>query len=154
MRGSRGAEATDANRRLAMLWGTEYTPKNPVGSTYSPEKQIKTTVVDQVADENSVYSHYAKVLAIRHRYPAIARGNYTAISCGNAKLGGFLVEYNGEYLVIIHNTSGGELTYDLTRCSALNGKGIDEICDYVGTGKASLNGNLITVPAFTTVILR
>lgn len=154
MRGSRGAEATDANRRLAMLWGTEYTPKNPIGATYSSDKQIKATAADQVADENSVYSHYVKVLAIRHKYPAIARGDYKAISCGNAKLGGFLVEYNGEYLVIIHNTSGGELTYDLTRCSALNGKGIDEICDYVGTGKASLNGNLITVPAFTTVILR
>ena len=154
MRGSRGAEATDANRRLAMLWGTEYTPRNPVGTTYSPDKQIKTTVVDQVADENSVYSHYAKVLAIRHKYPAIARGDYKAISCGNAKLGGFLVEYNGEYLVIIHNTSGGELSYDLTRCSALSGKGIDEICDYVGTGKATLNGNLITVPAYTSIILK
>ena len=154
MRGSRGAEATDANRRLAMLWGTEYTPRNPVGSTYSPEKQIKTTVVDQVKDENSVYSHYAKVLAIRHKYPAIPRGDYKAISCGNAKLGGFLVEYNGEYLVIIHNTSGTELTYDLTRCAALTGKGIDEVCDCVGTGSASLNGNLITVPAYTSVILR
>lgn len=154
MRGSRGSEATDANRRLAMLWGNEYTPKNPTGATYSPDKQIKTTVIDQMADENSVYSHYSRVLSIRHKYPAIARGSYKAINCGNSKLGGFLVEYNGEYLVIIHNTSSGELTYDLTRCAALNGKGIDELCDFVGTGKASLNGNLIAVPAYTTIILR
>jgi glycosidase len=154
MKGSRGSELTDANRRLAMLWGNDYTPRNPVGSTYPADKQIKTTAMEQIEDKNSMYNHYARVIAVRHRYPAIARGNYTAISCGNNKLGGFLVEYNGEYLVIIHNTSGGELSYDLTRCSALSGKGIDEICDYVGTGKATLNGNLITVPAYTSIILK
>lgn len=154
MKGSRGSELTDANRRLAMLWGNDYTPRNPVGSTYPADKQIKTTAMEQIKDKNSMYNHYARVIAVRHRYPAIARGNYTAISCGNNKLGGFLVEYNGEYLVIIHNTSGGELSYDLTRCSALSGKGIDEICDYVGTGKATLNGNLITVPAYTSIILK
>ena len=154
MRGSRGGEATDANRRLAMLWGNEYTPRNPVGATYSSDKQIKTTVIDQMADENSVYTHYTKVLAIRHKYPAIARGNYKAISCGNSKLGGFLVEYNGEYLVIIHNTSANELTYDLTRCAALNGKNISTVCDYVGLGAAFMNGSLLTIPAYSTVILK
>lgn len=154
MRGSRGGEATDANRRLAMLWGNDYTPRNPVGATYSPDKQIKTTVIDQVNDENSVFSHYSKVLSIRHKYPAIARGNYKAISCGNSKLGGFLVEYNGEYLVIIHNTSSMELTYDLTRCAALNGKGITQVCDYVGIGAGFMNGSILTVPAYSTVILK
>ena len=154
MRGSRGSEATDANRRLAMLWGNDYTPKNPSGYTYSADKQIKTTVIDQMADENSLYTHYTKVLAIRHRYPAIARGDYKAISCGNSKLGGFLVEYNGEYLVIIHNTSANELTYDLTRCAALNGKNISTVCDYVGSGAAFMNGSLLTIPAYSTVILK
>ena len=154
MKGSRGGELTDANRRLAMLWGNSYTPRNPVGSTYPADKQIQTTVADQIKDENSVYSHYARVLAIRHKYPAIARGDYMAISCGNSKLGGFLVEYNGEYLVIIHNTAATELSYDLTRCNALGGKGIDEICEYVGYGKPSLNGNIIIVPPHTTVILK
>ena len=154
MRGSRGAELTDANRRLAMLWGNDYTPRNPVGSTYSEDKQIKTTVADQLADSNSVRNHYSRLIAIRHKYPAIARGNYTAISCGNVKLGGFVVEYNGEYLVIIHNTSTSELTYDLTRLDAISGKGIDTVADYIGTGRAYLNGNIITVPAQTTVILK
>ena len=107
-----------------------------------------------MADENSLYTHYTKVLAIRHRYPAIARGDYKAISCGNSKLGGFLVEYNGEYLVIIHNTSANELTYDLTRCAALNGKNISTVCDYVGLGAAFMNGSLLTIPAYSTVILK
>ena len=151
MRGSRGAELTDANRRLAMLWGNDYTPRNPVGSTYPEDKQIKTTVADQLADSNSVRNHYSRLIAIRHKYPAIARGNYTAISCGNVKLGGFIVEYNGERLVIIHNTSTSELTFDLTR---LNMSASLTVADYIGTGKAFLNGNIITVPAQTTVILK
>ena len=151
MRGSRGAELTDANRRLAMLWGNDYTPRNPVGSTYPEDKQIKTTVADQLADSNSVRNHYSRLIAIRHKYPAIARGNYTAISCGNVKLGGFIVEYNGERLVIIHNTSTSELTFDLTR---LNMSASLTVADYIGTGRAYLNGNIITVPAQTTVILK
>ena len=154
MRGSRGTEATDANRRLAMIWGNSYTPWNPTGATYADKNQIKDSVVDQMADENSMYNHYCRLLAIRHKYEAIARGHYMAINCGNSKLGGFLVEYKGEYLVIIHNTSTTDMTYDLSRCSALTGKSIDELCDYIGAGKASLNGNLLIISAQTSVILK
>ncbi len=154
MRGSRATEATDANRRLAMLWGNSYTPRNPIGTTYPDDKQIKDTVVDQMANENSLYNYYCRLLAIRHKYEPIARGNYKAISCGNNKLGGFLVEYKGEYIVIIHNTSTADMTYDLSRCSALTGKSIDELCDYIGAGRATLNGNLLTISGQTSVILR
>ena len=155
MRGSRGAEATDANRRLAMLWGNEYTPKNPTGATYSSEKQIKTTVQDQMADENSLYNYYCRLIAIRHKYPEIARGDYKAIQCGSlSKLGGFLVRYNGSYVVIIHNTSTAEATYDLSRCAALAGMTVTELCDYIGVGEANLNGTMLTIGGQTSVILK
>ena len=154
MCGSRGTEATDANRRLAMLWGNSYTPRNPIGTTYSSKNQIQTTAIEQMEDENSLYNYYCKLLAIRHKYAPIARGAYKAIQCGNNKLGGFLVEYNGEYVVIIHNTSTNDITYDLSRCSALKGKTIGELCDFIGVGSASLNGNLLTISGQTTVILK
>ena len=155
MRGSRGAEATDANRRLAMLWGNEYTPKNPTGATYSSEKQIKTTVQDQMADENSLYNYYCRLIAIRHKHPEIARGDYKAIQCGSmTKLGGFLVKYNGSYVVIIHNTSTAEATYDLSRCAALAGMSVTELCDYIGVGEANLNGTMLTISGQTSVILK
>ena len=93
MRGSRGGSNTDANRRLAMLWGDGDTVKKPVGSDYPSKNQIQTTVADQLADENSLYNYYCRLIAIRHRYPAIARGNYNAVICGAGKIGGFLIEY-------------------------------------------------------------
>lgn len=154
LKGSRGSEQTDANRRLAMPWGNEYTPRNPVGATYSADKQIKTTVQDQIADENSLYNYYCRLIAIRHKHPEIARGDYKAIQCGSKYLGGFLVNYNGSHVVIIHNTSTTEMTYDLTRCAALAGMSVTELCDYIGVGEANLNGTILTIGAQTSVILK
>ena len=79
IRGSRGSANTDANRRLAMLWGDGDTVKNPVGTTYDVTKQIQTTVVEQKEDKNSLYNYYCDLLAIRHKYEAIARGKYESV---------------------------------------------------------------------------
>lgn len=154
MRGSRGSENTDANRRLAMLWGDDDLVRNPEGSTYDQSKQIQTTVADQVADENSLYNYYCKLLAIRHRYPAIARGDYTAVSGGDKNLGGFLIEYEGETLVLLHNTSTEALTIDLAACADLEGVSIETLCDDIGIGTASLEGTVLTVGPQTSVILK
>lgn len=154
MRGSRGSENTDANRRLAMLWGDGVPLLNPEGSTYPADKQITTTVADQVADENSLYNYYCKVIAVRHKYPAIARGDYTAVNCGNKNLGGFRIDYEGEVLGLIHNTSGEQLKVDLATCAALSGCSFTEICDAVGAGNATLEGSVLTVDAYTSVVLQ
>jgi len=150
MRGSRGGEMTDANRRLAMLWGDEDLIRDPVGSTYPAKNQIKTTVADQLVDENSLYNYYCKVIAIRHKYPAIARGAYTALSCGKT-FGGFAIEHNGETLGLFHNVSTEEVTYDLSK---LEGYTFGELCDFVGVGTASLDGTVLTVGPQTSVIVR
>ncbi len=153
MRGSRGGENTDANRRLAMLWGDGDLVKNPTGSTYSSDKQIQTTVSTQLEDENSLYNYYCKLIAIRHKYPAIARGEYNAVSCGNKNLGGFYIEYNGEILGLIHNNSTSEITVDLSAITGLDGHTLSKICDYIGSGTATLDGTTLTVGPQTSVIL-
>ena len=154
MRGSRGSANTDANRRLAMLWGDDDLISDPVGSTYPEDKQISTTVAEQMADESSMYNYYCRLIAIRHRYPAIARGEYTAADCGNKNLGGFLVKYNGESLVILHNTSPTEtISYDLSSCSAFSGIDLSTVCDYIGQGDVTLNGTVITIGPQTSVVI-
>ena len=151
MRGSRGSEMTDANRRLAMLWGDDDLIANPVGSTYASDKQIQTTVADQLADENSLYRYYCKLLTIRHRYPQIARGIYTAIDCGEKNFGGFLVEHEGDTIGVFHNTSTEEMVIDLGK---YEGCDFIKLLENIGMGSAKLEGSVLTIGAQTSVILK
>jgi glycosidase len=148
MRGSRGSEMTDANRRLAMLWGDGDLIRNPVGTTYPDKNQITTTVADQMADENSLYNYYCKLLAIRHRHPAIARGTYTPITTAEKNLGGFVIEYGDETLILLHNNGTETLTYDLSEYE------ISALCDYIGVGDVTLEGTVLTLGPQTSAILK
>ena len=154
MRGSRGGESTDANRRLAMLWGDDDLIKDPVGSTYPAEKQISTTVAGQIADSSSLYNYYCQLIAIRHKYPAIARGDYRAVSCGEKNMGGFLIGYDVEMLAIFHNTATEEISIDLSTCKDLEGYSFTTLCDYIGVGEARLEGTVLTLSGQTSVILK
>ena len=151
MRGSRGGENTDANRRLAMLWGDGDLIRDPVGTTYPQKNQIQTTVADQIADESSMYHYYCKLLSIRHDHPAIARGIYTALNCDSKNFGGFLIDHEGEQIALFHNTSTEEISYDLANCGADSFK---KISAFIGAGSASLDGTILTVGPQTSVILQ
>ena len=154
MRGSRGGENTDANRRLAMLWGDGDLIRDPVGSTYPAKNQIQTTVVDQTADEGSLLRYYCRLLTIRHSYPAIARGDYKSLDCGSRKFGGFLIEHEGEQLLVLHNTGMEEVTYDLSTCKGLEGVSISKLCEVIGVAAATMEGSTLTIGAQTSVIIR
>ena len=154
IRGSRGSANTDANRRLAMLWGDEDEVGNPVGSTYPEKNQITTTVADQMEDADSLYNYYCKLIAIRHKYDAIARGNYDSISCGNKNVGGFLITYGEEKIGLFHNTSSEELSVDLSGCSDLAGYTFEAVLDFIGLGEAKLEGTILTLAPQTSVILK
>ena len=154
MRGSRGGENTDANRRLAMLWGDGDLIRDPEGSTYLAKNQIQTTVADQMEDEESLLRYYCRLLTIRHNYPAIARGDYKALDCGERKFGGFLITYGGEQLILLHNTGTEAVTYDLSTCAALAGISVSELCESIGMGSAKLKGTTLTLDGQTSVILK
>lgn len=153
IRGSRGTAMTDANRRLAMLWGDSDIIKDPVGSTYDKKYQITTTVASQLADENSLLNAYQEVISVRNRYPAIARGDYNVLTSSKSNFGGFYVEYNGEVIAIFHNTSTSQITIDISKCSGLNGHSFSEICEVLGDN-ATLDGTMLTIDGQTSVILK
>ena len=153
MRGSRGGANTDANRRLAMLWGDDDLIRDPEGTTYSKDKQIQSTVVDQMEDENSLLRYYCKLLSVRHRNPAIARGDYAAVVC-EKNLGGFVISYEGEQQVLLHNNSGEQITFDLSTCAGLEGVDISSLIEVIGCGAATLKGNVLTIDAYTSVLMQ
>ena len=149
MLGSRGASNTDANRRLAMLWGDGDTIKNPVGSSYSAN-QVNGTVADQLGKDDSLYNYYKKLITIRKANPEIANGEMTPLKT-NIKAGGFLCTYNGSTVAVIHNTTTKEVVIDL---SALTDVPLTTIAAFIGMGEATLDGSTLTIAPQTSVVLR
>ena len=149
MRGSRGSANTDANRRLAMLWGDGDKVADPEGATY--KNQIKDTVAIQDEDENSLLNHYRKLISIRIRHPEIARGQYTALTFGKDKFGGFKVDYNGSTLFILHNTGEDEIVIDLSKYHAYE---YNKIVEVIGFGQATLEGTTLTIAPKTSIIIK
>ena len=117
LRGSRGGANTDANRRLAMLWGDGDTVKDPEGSTY--DKQTPYSVKDLENMSGSVLQYYRKLMAIRKANPEIARGDFTALSFPETKLGGYLCAWNGSTAGVFHNTTDRLLSVDLAAATDL-----------------------------------
>ena len=153
LKGSRGGAATDANRRLAMRWGDGDTVADPEGSDY--ENQTESTVAEQLADENSLLSHYKRVLALRKAYPEIARGDVTALSFEGTKAGGFLFTLDGSAVAVLHNTTKKEVTLDLRAAGAPDFSSVEAVLEAdPGKGGASLEGALLILGPKTSVILR
>lgn len=152
MKGSRGAANTDANRRLAMLWGDSDTAKDPEGTTFDAEKQTNGTVTSQIADQNSLYNHYKRLIMIRKANPEIASGSYSALKFEGTKLGGFISESNGHSVAVIHNTAGSAVSVDL---SETIGKQIGQITACIGIDEegTGLEGSVLTLGEQTSVII-
>lgn len=150
MLGSRGGASTDANRRLAMLWGDGDTVKNPVGATYNAE-QVNGTVAEQRVNENSLYTHYKKLIAIRKANPEIAYGSYTALKLSDTKAGGFVCTHEGSSVLVLHNPTTEAVQIDL---SALTDVAVTVISAYAGLGGATLNGTVLTLDGQTSAVLR
>ena len=154
MKGARGGANTDANRRLAMLWGDDDKVRNPVGTTYSSKYQTNGSVIDHLNNPTSLLNHYERLINVRAKYPAIARGIYTALTYSNSSFGGFKVEYNGTTIGIFHNTSTEPITIDLSSATQ-GGVNFTTIFETLGFGfnNATLNGTTLTIPALSSVIV-
>ena len=148
MRGSRGGSNTDANRRLAMLWGDGNPVKNPTGADYGTDKQIKDTVKEQKADEYSLYNYYKKLIMIRKSNPAIARGEYKSVSIEGSKVGGFTSTLDGATVLVLHNPSRGPQTIDLSAIGDFT-----VLRAVVGLGAAELSGTTLSLDGQTSVVL-
>ncbi|MBR1757787.1 MAG: hypothetical protein IJ744_03555 [Lachnospiraceae bacterium] len=151
MKGSRGSANTDANRRLAMVWGDDDTIADPEGTTYDPTKKVDASVADQLADGDSLLSYYKKLIMIRKANPEIARGDYAALPFENTKIGGFTSTQDGSTVAVIHNTTGSEVTVDLADVTDLS---FTEITAVIGLEDASLEGTKLTIGSSTSVVLR
>lgn len=151
MKGTRGAANSDANRRLAMLWGDNNTIKNPSEATYKDKNQTNGTVSSQIGDETSLLTHYKKVIMIRNANPEIAKGEYKSLSSSIKTIGGFTSTYNNTTVCVIHNSSLESVTIDLATLTNLT---FTKIGGYTGLDEAILENNKITIGAQSSIVLR
>lgn len=147
--GSRGGSQTDANRRLAMLWGDGDTVRDPIGANYKAE-QVNGTVADQLPNGGSLYNHYKKLIAIRKANPEIAYGEMTPLAT-SGKQGGFLCTYEGKTVAVLHNTTTDTVTIDLAQLTDVS---LTTLAAVVGLGGATLEGTTLTLEGQTSVVLR
>ena len=153
LRGSRGGANTDANRRLAMLWGDGDTVRDPVGSTY--DKQTPYSVLDLEGMAGSILKHYRQLIAIRKANPEIARGEYQALSFRDTKLGGFLCTLGTGTAGVFHNTTDRLLSVDLSEATD---HPFTEVAASLSVDPfeniAELEGTVLTLGPQTSAVLR
>ena len=149
MKGSRGSVDTDANRRLAMLWGDDDTVKDPKGTTYSKDKQINGTVAEQLKEEESLYNHYKKLIMMRNYNKEISNGTYEFVNLkSKSSVGGFIARLDNSSCMVIHNTGDEEAEIDLSNYDYRT------INSYAGINTASINNNMLKLGGKTSVVLR
>ena len=150
LRGSRGGANTDANRRLAMLWGDGDSIQDPPGATYDPSKQTPYSVQDLKPMATSLYNYYKTLIMLRRANPEIALGEYRALPFTDTKVGGFTSAWDGATVAVIHNTSARTAKLDLSAVTDLSFTS----AAFVGMGQGKLENSLLTLEGQTSVILR
>ncbi len=151
MLGSRGGANTDANRRLAMVWGDGDTVRDPIGATYPADTRSNGPAEEQMAQADSLYNYYKQVILLRKANPEIAGGTYTALQLNATSVGGFTAEQGGKKCLVLHNTTKEPYQADL---ASLGLSEFTTISGFVGLGSASLDGTVLTLEGQTSVVLR
>jgi oligo-1,6-glucosidase len=67
-----------------------------------------------VADPDSVFHHYRRVIELRHTEPAIAEGDFTMLAPDHHTLYAFTRSHEGTELLVLANFSGDDLDLDGT----------------------------------------
>lgn len=148
MLGSRGSANTDANRRLAMLWGDNDTIKDVRDATYPSSYQTNGTVKSQTKDKTSLLNHYASLIAFRRDNPAISNGIYSAANPKESGVGAFAITYQGKKYLLIHNIKQTDIDIDMTQYA-----GSYTIVGNVGQAMSKQNGTTLTVGNLSSVLL-
>jgi len=89
---------------------------------------------------------------LRNANPEIARGTYTILNFNSYfYFGGFLTTYENSTVGVFHNIGDQELVIDLSSYTDYN---FSVVRGFVGEGVASLDGQILTISANTSVILK
>ncbi|MDU1525888.1 MAG: alpha-amylase family glycosyl hydrolase, partial [Lactococcus lactis] len=143
----------DQNKRLPMQWSADgaNSPKANVAVPGATETATTDggSVAQQETNPNSLLNWYKKILRIKAKYPEIATARLKNISVSKESLS--VINY-GKDLTIINNFSDTEnVTMKLPK--GVVGKKITDQLS-VSSSQAKLTDGKLTIPAYSTVILK
>ena len=105
------------NARVPMPWDA-----SPTGgfTTGTPWIEVHPLVAEvnaaaQVDDPDSVFSHYRRLIALRHDEPVVAHGTFRMLLLHDAQVYAYVREYEGDRLLVLANLSDdGGVVADLS----------------------------------------
>ncbi|MFI6584230.1 alpha-glucosidase [Embleya sp. NPDC050493] len=88
----------DASQHAGFTTGTPWLPVNPNHTTIN--------AVAAVADPDSVYHHYRRLIALRHTEPAVVHGDFTMLLADDERVYAFTRRYHDTTLLVLANFTG------------------------------------------------
>ncbi len=137
----------DPNKRLGMLWTSEEETTLPPPGVTKLEYAYPSAAA-QEADAASILNYYRAALALRERFPAIARGTGEVLPCPSDALCLIRREYGGEALLLVVNPSRGEEALAVGEGAVLAAS----LCTDPSL-TVRLEGGTLTLPAYSIAVL-
>lgn len=129
--------------RTPFLWG-EGKPEN---TAWVNDRQNGNTptLVQQMADENSMYAFYKRLIALCKSNKALTKGDFEAVDLNNDNLMVYLRQSEGQQLLVIHNFAEDSQIMDLQAF---------HVAQTVFAMDAQFSGDALTLGSNGSVILQ
>jgi len=153
--GMKGAKP-DEYIREPMLWYSN--PSGGEGQTAWESSRYNAgagavSVEAQTADKQSMLSHYRELIKWRNEEPALRDGGIAEFKLepANKKLSAYIRVIASERVLVVHNLSGEQQISDLQPSKTY---GVFQEIIHATSGDAKLDGSKLTLPAYSTVIIK
>jgi oligo-1,6-glucosidase len=102
------------NARSPMQWDDTAEAGFSTGTPWAPVNPNYTEInaATAVADEDSVFHHYRRLIALRRSEPAVAHGDFTMLAMAHPTLYAFTRAHAGTELLVLANFSADELALE------------------------------------------
>lgn len=109
------------------------------------------SVSEQIGDPTSLLSHYRQLIRMRNEIPALKDGAIQEYATDQPGITAFVRLTEDQAVLVAHNLTGHELTVSLDPNQA-DGVSFTNLLAQTSEG-ASLSGNTLTLPAYSTAVL-
>jgi oligo-1,6-glucosidase len=95
----------DGSEHAGFTTGTPWLAVNP--------NHVEVNAERAMADPDSVFHHYRRLIALRHTEPAVAHGDFTMLLADHEHVYAFTRRHEGTELLVLANFSGDRVTVDV-----------------------------------------